>query len=88
VITFEPNLTQIIELPVLGNVPRRQMTVIIEDRVILGKLMIQPAGSFGLKKEVGMNEFLHRCSDLLPSHEPSRKPAGMARFGTIATGYN
>jgi hypothetical protein len=44
VIALEPDLEQVAELAVLGDVARREVIVVIQNRLGLGELMIQTGG--------------------------------------------
>src|SRR4051812_5592047 len=56
VIAFEPNFEKVFKLPIVRKVLRRKVAMIIEDGLFLGELMIQPLRSFGLEKEIFVNE--------------------------------
>jgi hypothetical protein len=42
-VTFQPDLEKVAELPVVGDVARRQVAVKIQDRFWLRKFMVQPS---------------------------------------------
>ena len=46
-VALQPDLEQILEPPVLGHILRRQMAVIVEDRLVLGELVIEPPRGLG-----------------------------------------
>src|SRR5690242_4931318 len=56
-IPFKPDFEKIVELPVLGNIPRREVAVIIEDRLWCGKLAIKTLGRPRVQEEVVSDEF-------------------------------
>src|SRR6266853_2076498 len=56
VIAFEPDLEEILELPVLRDVARREMAVVIENRLRLGELVIEPPRRVSAEQEVVVNE--------------------------------
>src|SRR5260370_38392466 len=51
-IAFEPNLGQVIELPILGNFAWRQMAMIIKNRLFLSEGVIKAFRSAILEREV------------------------------------
>jgi hypothetical protein len=56
VIAFQPDLEQIGELPVAGNVSRRKVAVIVQNRLVLSVFVIQAARSGAGQQEVVMDE--------------------------------
>ncbi len=52
VVAAQPDLGQVGELVVLGDEPRVQVAVIIDNRLLLGVFMIERAGRLALQKEV------------------------------------
>jgi hypothetical protein len=56
-IALQPDLEQVLELPVLGNVLRREVAMIIKYRFGFRELVIEPYGSRCLEKEVFVDEF-------------------------------
>ena len=56
VVAFQPDLEQIPKTPVLGDVPRREMAMVVEDRLALGILVIKPPGSLGAQEEILVDE--------------------------------
>ena len=58
-IAFQPALEEIGELPVLRNIRRRQVGMIVDDRLVAGVLVVQLAGGFGFQQEVVVNEGFH-----------------------------
>src|SRR5262245_58791231 len=56
VVARQPNLEQIGELPVGGDVLRRKMAVIIEDGFLRGVFMVQAACGFCSQQEIVMDE--------------------------------
>jgi hypothetical protein len=58
VVFRQPDLEEVLKSPVLGNVLRTKMTVIINDRLRGGKLMVEaPRRLIGKKKIVGEKAF-------------------------------
>src|SRR5262249_39671636 len=55
-VAFQTDFKQVFELPIFGDVARRQMTVIVENRLALGELMIELASRLGLQKKIFVNE--------------------------------
>src|ERR1019366_350848 len=55
-VPFEPDLGEIVELPVLSDVARRKVAVVIENRLRLRKLVIEAAGSARLEEKVFVDE--------------------------------
>ena len=51
-IAFEPDLKQIREAAVHGDPARRKMVVIVQNRLRLGVVEVQPTGSLGAQKKV------------------------------------
>ncbi len=58
-VAFEPDSGQILETPIFGNILRRQMTVVIDDRHFGREIVIKPNGFVGLEQEVGSDEWSH-----------------------------
>ena len=56
-VAFEPDLEQVVEAPVLGDVLRRKMAMIVDDRLRLGVLVIQPLGSFRVQQKIFVDEY-------------------------------
>src|SRR5262249_7366390 len=56
VITFKPDFKQIAEAPVFGNVGGRKMSVVVEDGLILGPLVVELSRRLSLKQEICVNE--------------------------------
>ena len=85
-IALEPDLEQVVELPVLGDVARRQVVVVVEDRLLGGVALVQPPRRRGLKKEICAEErhgftfltcFVH-CA-LVPGARSARVPGCQVR---------
>ena len=57
VVPLQPDLEQVLELPVLRDVPRRQVAMIIKDRLRLRELVIEPRRRPGVQEKVFVNEF-------------------------------
>ena len=55
-VTFEPDLEQVFELPVLRDVAWREMAVVIEDRLRLRELVIEPPCRLRAEQEVIVDE--------------------------------
>ena len=55
-IAAEPNLREVGEAVVLGDLPRRQMAMVVDDGQIAGKAVVQLDGAIALQKEVFRNE--------------------------------
>ena len=71
VVPLEPNLEEIGEAAIAGNIGGRQMAVIINDRQILREFVIQASGGLGLQQEVFVYErSAHRWSRPLPQSPP------------------
>lgn len=58
-VTLQPNLEQIAELPIVSDVAGGQVAMVIKDRLFFRKVMIEPFGSAGLQQKIFVNEF-HR----------------------------
>jgi hypothetical protein len=56
-IAFEPDLEEIAELAVLGDIARREMIVVIEHRLGFGKVMIKSPRGPGLEQKIVVDEF-------------------------------
>ena len=57
VITFKPDFEKILEPAVFRDFPRREMTVIIQNRLVFGEPMVEPACRACLQQKIFMNEF-------------------------------
>ena len=57
VIALQPYLEKVLEPTVVGNVGRREMRVVVENRLRRGILVIQTFGRLGLQQEIIMDEF-------------------------------
>ena len=55
-VTFEPDLEQVSELAVPSDVLGWQMAVVIEDRLVLGVLVVEALGVFVGEKEIFVNK--------------------------------
>ena len=58
-VAFQPDFKEVFELAVFGNVFRRQMAVIIKNRLVCGVFMVKPARAFGAQQKIFVDEF-HR----------------------------
>jgi len=56
-VTLEPDLEQIFELAIFRDVLRREMAVVIQYRLGLGKLMVKAARGARLQEKPVVNEF-------------------------------
>ena len=56
VVAFEPDFPQIGKLPITRDVARRQMVVIIENRLVFGVFVKKTARGVALQEEIGMDE--------------------------------
>ena len=61
VVAAQPNLRDIRPALVLGNLARRQMAVVVDDRHILGVAMVKLAGRLGGQEEVVVDECHFEC---------------------------
>jgi hypothetical protein len=61
-VTFKPDLKQIMETSVSGDIARREMRMIVQDRFDRGVPMVQAAGCFRLQQKIIMDEF-HSSSE-------------------------
>jgi hypothetical protein len=52
VIAFQPDLEKILEAPVFRHILGRQMAMIIQNRLVLGELVIQPPRGLGVEQEI------------------------------------
>ena len=99
VIAFQPNLKEVSELAVFGDVARGEMIVVVEDRLRFSKVVIQSASGFGLQQKVFVDEFhddvvvlkvLIRNSSLLKATivrwNVSQVPAKSTRVNTNSVG--
>lgn len=55
-VAFQPDFKEVAEASVLRNVTRRQVIVIIENRLVSCVSVIQATGSLGLEQEIFVNE--------------------------------
>ena len=62
VVAAEPDLAQVGEPVVVGDLRRRQVTVVIVDRLRLRVGVVEIAGGGGLQEKVVVNKWLHRSS--------------------------
>jgi hypothetical protein len=56
-IAFQPNLGKVIELPVLGDVSRRQVAMIIKNGFFFREVVIETFRSASLQQEIFVDEF-------------------------------
>ncbi len=68
-VALQPDLEQVLELPVLRNVPRGQVAMVVKYRLRLGKLVIKPRRRARAQEEIVVDE-LHR---LVGYEAPPRK---------------
>jgi len=73
VIAFEPDLKQIGEAPVRSDIFGWQVIVVIEDRLVLGKVVVKPLGRFALKKKIVVDE-RHDSSITMTAVDANAKP--------------
>ena len=59
VVAAEPDLGDVLELPVLRDVLGRQVAVVVEDRHLAGVLVVQPLRGLAAQQEILSHE-LHR----------------------------
>jgi hypothetical protein len=59
VIAVEPDLGQRAKAVVLRDLIRRQVAVVVDDRLLLRHLMIEPPRRLRLQQEIGVDEGLH-----------------------------
>ena len=52
VIAFQPDVIQIFEAIILGNLLRRQVAVIVENRLVFRVIVVQAAGKLSIKQEI------------------------------------
>ena len=52
VVTLQPDVIQVIKTVVFRDLLRWQMTVVVEDWLVFGVIMIQTAGKFGVQQEI------------------------------------
>ena len=61
VISLQPDFEKIFKATIVGNVLRRQVIVVVEDRLWLGVFVVQPERGVGLQQEIVVDERLgHR----------------------------
>lgn len=48
VVTLQPDVIQVFETVIFGNLLRRQVAVVVENRLVFGIVMIQTASKFGI----------------------------------------
>jgi hypothetical protein len=48
VIAFQPDVIQVFETIIFGNLLRRQVAVVVENRLIFRVVVVQAAGKFGI----------------------------------------
>src|SRR5690606_37356340 len=78
VVPAQPQLRQIAELVVLGDLRGGEVAVIVEDGLVLRHLVIEFACDLGLEQEVVVDERpLHRLTPL------ARKPPSTARISPL-----
>src|ERR1051326_4424175 len=56
-IALQPDFEQVFELPILSDVSRRQVEMVIEYWFLFGEIVIEALGSAGLQQEIFVNEF-------------------------------
>lgn len=56
VIALEPNLEEVAEAAIGGDILRREMAVIIENRLVCGVLAVEPPPRFIFEQEIGVDE--------------------------------
>ena len=67
-IALQPQLCQIAELPVLSDILRRNVIVIVKDRLLYGILMIQYLSRFCSQQKVFIHKLIHSLSLLISCH--------------------
>ena len=73
VVSFKPDFAEVFEFSILGDIAWRQMAVIIENGLVLGKLVVEPPSGAGLEKEIRVNEFFHDEAISYPDDGDERK---------------
>jgi len=48
VVTFQPDVIQVFEAVIFGNLLRRKMAVVVENRLVFCVIVVQAAGKFGI----------------------------------------
>ncbi len=56
VIALQPDFEQVGEAAILGDVARRQVAVIVQDRLICRVVPVKPSRRFGLEEKIVVNE--------------------------------
>ena len=51
-VAFQPDFKKILKLPVARDVARREVAVIIENRLAFGKMMVKPARSLCAQQKI------------------------------------
>src|SRR5262245_56593265 len=56
VVPLEPDLKKVFKLPVLGDIARRKVAVVVENGLFFGELMIEPPRNAALQQKLLVNE--------------------------------
>ena len=64
-VTPQPDLSEVGEAVVVGDLRGRQVAVVVEDRFGFGETVIQVAGRVGLQEKVVVDEGFHQRGKLL-----------------------
>ena len=59
VVAFEPYLSEIVELMVVGHVCRNQMAMIVDDGLAHGIVVVEASCRFSLEEEIVVDEVAH-----------------------------
>ncbi|MNN97029.1 hypothetical protein D3C81_2161110 [compost metagenome] len=51
-VAFQPDVIQIFEAVIFGNLLRWKMAVVVENRLVFGVVMVQTASKFGVEQEI------------------------------------
>jgi hypothetical protein len=65
VIAFQPDVIQVFETIIFGNLLRRKVAVVVENRLIFGVIVVQTAGKFGIKQKIFSHKRCHFVSSSL-----------------------
>ena len=51
-VTFQPDVIQVFKAIIFGNLLRRKVAVIVENRLVFGVVVVQTAGKLGIKQKI------------------------------------
>jgi len=61
VVAFQPDLSQVVKTPVVGNESRVEVAVVVDDGLRFGVLVVERLRDFVVQQEVIVHECFHRC---------------------------